>query len=371
MDHLESLVKISRHYGRNPSFVIAGGGNTSYKEGDTLYIKASGISLADIDADGFVVMSRRLLKQMESRQYSENATEREEQVKLDLKKAIIRPKHLRPSVETSLHNLFEYSYVVHTHPTLVNAVMCANDARSFVQERFDSGVLFVEYTDPGYVLFKKIETRVKEYMAQHQRSPQIVFLQNHGVFVAAHSTKEILDLYDSIESRIREGKHLVLPAGDIEELSSETTRAISAYFQNRNLVSKAFKTPLSDHFADSRSQFEKISRPFTPDIIVYCKSNYLFLAEGTEKDDIIAKIREFEKQHGYYPKVIVQEQAGMIVVEENDKAVQTVFEVFHDMLKISYLSQQFGGPHCMTPEQIAFIDQWEVENYRRKVAKSA
>ena len=157
MDHLESLVKISRHYGKNPSFVIAGGGNTSYKEGDTLYIKASGISLADIDADGFVVMSRKLLKLMEGRQYSEDAAEREEQVKLDLKKAIIRPKHLRPSVETSLHNLFEYSYVVHTHPTLVNAVMCANDARRFVQERFDSGVLYVEYTDPGYVLFKKIE----------------------------------------------------------------------------------------------------------------------------------------------------------------------------------------------------------------------
>jgi hypothetical protein len=43
--------------------------------------------------------------------------------------------------------------------------------------------------------------------------------------------------------------------------------------------------------------------------------------------------------------------------------------VFTDMMKISYLSEQFGGPHFMTDGQISFIDNWEVENYRRSVAK--
>ena len=74
--------------------------------------------------------------------------------------------------------------------------------------------------------------------------------------------------------------------------------------------------------------------------------------------------------HGYYPKVIMEEQGGLILVEENEKLVQTVLEVFFDMLKISYLSNQFGGPHFMTDEQIRFIDNWEVENYRRSVAKA-
>jgi hypothetical protein len=46
-----------------------------------------------------------------------------------------------------------------------------------------------------------------------------------------------------------------------------------------------------------------------------------------------------------------------------------VLEVFTDMMKISYLSEQFGGPHFMSSEQINFIDNWEVENYRRSVAK--
>ena len=46
----------------------------------------------------------------------------------------------------------------------------------------------------------------------------------------------------------------------------------------------------------------------------------------------------------------------------------TVKEVFEDAMKISWLSESFGGQHFMTAEQINFIDTWEVENYRRKVA---
>jgi NAD(P)-dependent dehydrogenase (short-subunit alcohol dehydrogenase family) len=45
-----------------------------------------------------------------------------------------------------------------------------------------------------------------------------------------------------------------------------------------------------------------------------------------------------------------------------------VLDVFEDLLKISWLSESFGGQHPMTPEQIKFIDTWEVENYRRKTA---
>jgi NAD(P)-dependent dehydrogenase (short-subunit alcohol dehydrogenase family) len=42
--------------------------------------------------------------------------------------------------------------------------------------------------------------------------------------------------------------------------------------------------------------------------------------------------------------------------------------VYEDMMKIGWLSETFGGPNPMTPEQIQFIDTWEVENYRRKTA---
>ena len=115
MNRLESLVQISQYYGTNPAYVIAGGGNTSYKNSEKLYIKASGIALSTIDTDGFVVMSRQHLGEMEDKAYSNDPVSREEEVKLDLKKAIICTEHLRTSVETSLHNLIDYAYIVHIH----------------------------------------------------------------------------------------------------------------------------------------------------------------------------------------------------------------------------------------------------------------
>ena len=40
-------------------------------------------------------------------------------------------------------------------------------------------------------------------------------------------------------------------------------------------------------------------------------------------------------------------------------------------MKIASYAESFGGPHAMEPAWIDFIDNWEVENYRRKVASSA
>ena len=124
-----------------------------------------------------------------------------------------------------------------------------------------------------------------------------------------------------------------------------------------------------DHFSGSKEQYSKIALPFSPDIIVYCKSNYLFLGEQMEAEQVKDACEQFEQTHGYYPKVIIEEKGGLIALEENERSIQNVLDVFLDAMKISFLSENFGGPHFMTPEQIQFIDNWEVEHYRRKVAK--
>lgn len=369
MGMIQQLIEISRHYGGDPAYVIAGGGNTSFKDDERIWIKASGIPLAGISEGGFVCLSRKKLGEMEENAYSEDSVLREEQVKSDMQRAIISPENLRPSVETSLHNLIDYTYVVHTHPTIINAVMCANGAQQEVEERFGSDALYVEYTDPGYILFKKLQAEIRTYRQRYGSEPKIIFLQNHGIFVGANSPSEVKDIYKAIESRISEGKDLGLPSGIMEEYQSELASIVSDHYASRNLLSKAFRSPLSGHFSASRDLYQKIGRPFTPDIIVYCKSNYLFLEKGVKGKEAGDSLKVFEETRGYYPKVIVEERGGLIIVEESELSIQTVLEVFTDMMKITYLSEQFGGPHYMTDKQISFIDTWEVENYRRSVAK--
>jgi len=369
MSQLAELIEISRFYGDKPDYVIAGGGNTSCKDRETIWIKASGIPLAGIDENGFVSLDRKLLAGIETASYSGDQARREEEVKEDMKRAIIAPENLRPSVETSLHNLIACTFVVHTHPTLVNALMCSRNVRAEVEKRFGNMALLVEYTDPGYILFKKVQERIASYEAEQGKAPQIIFLQNHGVFVGADTLEEIKSLYQEINQRIAAGKDLSLPSDESVDVQNPVSVALESYSKTRSLFCRTFSSDLISHFTRDWSMMKKVSRPFSPDIIVYCKSNYLFLKKEQGPGAVAGAMEDFETTQGYYPKVILQEGGGLTVVEENKKSLQTVSEVYLDLMKISYLSEQFGGPHFMTPEQIRFIDNWEVEHYRRKIAK--
>ena len=272
-------------------------------------------------------------------------------------------------METSLHNLIAYRYVIHTHPTLVNAVMCSRHAREEVLERFGSDALYVEYTDPGFILFKKLQERIRDYRGRNGKSPQIIFLQNHGVFVGADTIEEIRSLYSSIDARIKMGKDQVLPSSTRSDYNSEVTEALAYYYGTRGMLTRSVRFDLVEHFTQDLDHYLKVSKPFSPDIIVYCKSNYLFLGKGIDPELVAAACEQFEETNGYPPRVVLEEEGGLIAVEENLKSVETVLEVYTDMMKISYLSERFGGPHFMTSEQITFIDNWEVEHYRRKIAK--
>ncbi len=108
---------------------------------------------------------------------------------------------------------------------------------------------------------------------------------------------------------------------------SGITAAIEGHFSARGLVTKAVRCDLIDHFTRDLDHYLKVSRPFSPDIIVYCKSNYLFLGKDLDAGLAVAACEEFEETHGYYPKVILEEQGGLIAVEEHVPSLDTVIEV--------------------------------------------
>src|SRR5690606_6356294 len=124
-------------------------------------------------------------------------------------------KGKRPSVETSMHNVIEYPFVVHLHPTAVNALMCAQDAESSLKRLFGDKMLFVEYTDPGYLLFKKVYERIKSYRASFGEEPKVIWLQNHGIFVASNTIEEIKAMYTDILNQLERAVVNPLPSGEI------------------------------------------------------------------------------------------------------------------------------------------------------------
>lgn len=374
---LKDLIKVSRSYGSKKEYVIAGGGNTSFKNEKHLWIKASGVNLSTIDEKGFCVLDRKKLNDIPNQQFSSNSDTREEEVKNALLNSRIDPASgLRPSVETSLHNLFGASFVVHTHSTLVNGLMCSNNAAENTLEIFGEEALYIPYTDPGYVLFMVIDAEIKKYKEKFNAEPKIVLLQNHGIFVAADTTEEIDVIYADVKKKLESAfeSFPIVEEIEVSEKLVEVLPAVRMLLSEEKLkVATALNSSWVANFITSKEAFDKgIAKPFNPDQMVYCLSEYLFIKNNSSVDTIIeeakAKIADFKTRKSAVPKVIFIQNEGVIVAEDSPVSVGYLKDLVNDFCQISTLSENFGGPHPLTPEQAAFIENWEVENYRKKVA---
>jgi NAD(P)-dependent dehydrogenase (short-subunit alcohol dehydrogenase family)/rhamnose utilization protein RhaD (predicted bifunctional aldolase and dehydrogenase) len=375
---LSELITISRRYGTGSDFAIAGGGNTSVKDAKLMAIKASGTALRGITEEGFVELTRPAVRAILARRYSEDPFAREAEIKADLMASRTAPeKGGRPSVEASLHESIEYRYVVHTHPCEVNALLCARDGAAMAARLFGAEALFLPYTDPGYRLAKSLEAALTAYRAAHHRDPKIVLMENHGLVVASDTVREIEVLTDELVARIRKHFRSPLPAegggAEVPEAAVSLLPALRALLAGdlRLSVAAARSNPLVSHFLKPENR-GKVSLPFTPDDIVYCKSAPLFADFSGDAEAFLAGFPRLVDQYraawGFLPKILLVGGLGIVAVEQSKRSAETCLDVFQNLMKVAFLSEGFGGPKHLGPKDIAFIDTWEVENYRRSVA---
>ena len=367
---LNTIAEISHKYGSDDRYVLAGGGNTSFKNEENLYIKGSGTSLATITPNGFVKMSRSKLGDIWNKTYSKNKDEREAEVLKDMMNARCEgEENKRPSVETLLHNLFKQQFVLHVHPTMVNGITCSVDGKKVVEQLFDNAI-WIEETEPGYVLAAKCRERINEYEEKTGKMADLLFLQNHGIFFAADD-KEGIDALVSYVMGVIEGKITVTPdlsyvAAKDEKLVNILKEYIAYAYGNGVTVDFTLNKEI-ERLCASNEEFAVLMQPMSPDHIVYCKAVPLFI-ECFDKDAICKQYSNFEKEHGYLPKIAFAKNVGMFAIGNNEKDASTVKSVWLDAVKISVYAQNFGGVRHMAPDMVDFIVNWEVESYRSKVA---
>jgi rhamnose utilization protein RhaD (predicted bifunctional aldolase and dehydrogenase) len=198
---LEQLTSLS-HFLGDPArdLAILGEGNTSGRVDDDLfYVKASGQQLGTITPDGFCAVNfSRVLPALEGPELSD----------VEVRQTLLNCKAdgdttVMPSVETFFHayllTLPGVAFVGHTHPTAVNAILCSVNAREalsgrlFPDEIVCCGVApcYVEYTDPGIPLSRRVKQRVEEFHAEYGEWPKTILMQNHGLIAAGKSVKEV------------------------------------------------------------------------------------------------------------------------------------------------------------------------------------
>lgn len=359
---LQNLVTISNRYGKNPDFVLAGGGNTSFKDDRYLFVKPSGISLEAVTEIGFVKMDRAKVRAVfELDDELTDAVKREAMVKKMMADAVCFDSIGRPSVEAPLHEIIPFNYVVHLHPAAVNAMTCGREGQKICGELFPEA-LWIDYTDPGYTLAARFFTEAESYQKKYGRFPSVIFLKNHGVFVGADTIEEIDQVYDDMMSKLNNFIKLFGVNHTLEIAKTFDSATVTEYApQLRSLLEDNFSATVV-----SMPYFKLASGPLTPDHIVYAKS-FALEAETIDAD----VIKKFEAVNGYKPKVVAISGKAVFAASDNLRNARIVGDLALDAARVQQLSAAFGGPDYMSDEAREFIENWEVESYRKKVSSGS
>jgi rhamnose utilization protein RhaD (predicted bifunctional aldolase and dehydrogenase) len=382
---IQELVAVSRRYGSDREFVVAGGGNTSWKNGTDLFVKGSGVSLETIDDAGFVRMDRAKLSAIWSASYPPDSAARESAVLADLMAARLPGEEAkRPSVETLLHDILPYAFIVHTHPALVNGITCSAGGERAARELFGDDVLWIPSMNPGYVLAKSVKDSYAAHQAKTGKKPLFIFLQNHGVFVASDSVEGIDSIYGRVMSAIEKqvSRKADFSAKEPDRACLDSVSAVILALETR--LAGTGEKPAAAVFAvdteigklvASRDAFSAVSSPFTPDHIVYAGSDFLFIDSGPSPshsllNELERGYSDFVKKYKRTPKLAAIRGLGIfgIGVNGNKKSASLAVDLFRDAAKIAAYAESFGGPRFMTRDQIDFINNWEVESYRSKIS---
>ena len=209
--------------GQEPLLVQAAGGNVSWKESGTLWIKASGAWLADADKDDIFVpvaldALRAALASGPSHLRLPEATE----------------GHVRPSIETFMHAVMPQRIVIHLHAIEALAVLVRVDAQETLRARLQDHFRWqwVQYRQPGAQLARSVAVVL-------DRSPRtnVVFLQNHGILIGGDTIGEIDRLINALLLALKQdvasaesGSQPIrkypnaLPTGSLEYVAIEDAR---------------------------------------------------------------------------------------------------------------------------------------------------
>ncbi|WP_315779915.1 MULTISPECIES: class II aldolase/adducin family protein [unclassified Bradyrhizobium] len=181
---LDALRRMSARVGCNMLLVQGAGGNSSVKDDDVLWVKASGTWLSDAnDKDIFVPVLLTAAREALARD--------------DERIPLAAPGALRASIETSLHALMPHRVVLHVHAVNTIAWAARRDARDEFAARLD-GLAWrhVDYVHPGLPLARAVSAIVAS------ESVDVLILGNHGLVVGAETCEDAEALVRDVETRL-------------------------------------------------------------------------------------------------------------------------------------------------------------------------
>jgi len=336
---LGELIEVSARIGRDLDLVQAGGGNTSVKEGETLWVKASGKWLIHAEEDDMFLpvpmadICRQLMA--EDEKFPEYKTR--------------SGVALRPSVETAVHAVLPQRVVIHVHSVRTIAWAARAHGLEGVTPLL-AGLKWswIPYTHPGIPLAIRIQQEAA-------KRPDVLILENHGLVVADEDCAAAEDLLKAVERR----------------LSGAVRRAAVADLARLEKLAAGGEWTIAEdgeaHALAMLPKFYEIAAGGTlfPDQCVYLGPAAAIVHSGETLAEAAGRYRE---RYAFEPVFLIVTGAGVVTRRNIKRAarelllcVKRVVERMPDDAQAAYLPA----------DQVARLMNWDAEKYRIAMARLA
>ncbi|MDN4061352.1 class II aldolase/adducin family protein [Massilia sp. YIM B02769] len=331
----DAVVAFCAAAGKEPLLVQGAGGNVSWKDGDTLWIKASGTWLADAaEKDIFVpVELAQLRAAVAAGQF-------------DVKPVVRGESALRPSIETLLHALMPQPVVVHLHAVEVLAHLVDADFVAGFEQALPASISWVAvpYRKPGADLARAVSEALTGSGAS------VVFLQNHGVVIGADSPAAVTAMLDELVAALRTqpapGATAAVPAAPIEAGGTVYEPVPDAGVQR---------------LATDPVLFERLSSQWAlyPDHVVFLGA-FPYLADSP------AALEAALAQEQALPELVFVRGAGVFARPGFSTAKQVQLRCYFDVL---VRQTGHGRVLALGTAEIGELLDWDAERYRMSLSK--
>jgi FMN phosphatase YigB (HAD superfamily) len=323
---LNELKNISKYCGERFDLVQAGGGNTSVKVDDLMFIKASGYNLTNIDEkNGYVVINNKLLLQDI---YSNS-------IKEVVNYNLLGNK--RGSIETFMHSILK-KYTIHLHPVQINRVLVSVNSKDIIKQIYPNG-LIINYLTPGIKVCNEI--------MDIYNNENVIFLLNHGIIITCDDINSVYEILGDILYHFESYQKINY---DKYKFTNNISKTINSTFNIEN-ISYLCQDEIINRYLKNNTEIFKEKITF-PDCLIYCGVKILFGLNN---------IQEYKELYREYPKIIIENQCVYINSHSLTKC-RDIEEVLKSNLLILDSNLQ---KNYLSNNEICFLNNWDAEKYRK------
>jgi rhamnose utilization protein RhaD (predicted bifunctional aldolase and dehydrogenase) len=366
---LDMRVYTSRLLGASQDLVLHGGGNTSVKIDDMLYVKGSGWDLSTIESEGFPAVKMDALLEMANREELSDT----QMVKLQ-RNAMSDQSFPNPSIEAILHAIIPFKFVDHTHADAVVTLSNTPNGKALIETLYGENMIIIDYIMPGFLLAQKIYRETKDI---DWSKIEGMILLNHGVFTfdndAKRAYEKMIDIVDKAEQKLQKYRtQYKVESKDIHQGTLSRLSTLVSQKRGVDVKAKMVKSPNGTVYSSLEDISDIVKRgPLTPEHVIRTKPFPMIIDE----DDIVGSIEKFEQEYLAYFKKYANEEImldtaprygiikgrGVVVFGKDEKELTILDDIVSHTIDAVVVAEEIDQWVSISSRDIFDMEYWELE----------